>query len=144
MELKLDLIFAHLIIFMIVLWACKKLYIEPILRLLNKRESLTSGRLDTSQELQLSLQKMKSEYSQSWDKAKEEFEKRRNQQLKEVREHQSKKLSNFQKDLETKMMERQSVLKKELQALESQVPLVASDLAKEIEVSMMSAKVVKP
>lgn len=143
MELKFDLILAHLVIFLIVLWACKKLYVEPIIKLLKKREALTSGRKDTTQDLHESLQKMKEEYSQTWDSAKESFEQKREKQLKELRDQQLKKISTVKKDLENKLSEKHLILEKDLQSLESKIPMIAGDLAKEIEMSLMKAKVVE-
>lgn len=143
MELEFDLILAHLVIFLIVLWACKKLYVEPILKLLKKREALTSGRKDTTQDLHESMQKMKQEYAKSWESAKESFEKKRETQLKELRDQQTKRISTLKRDLENKLLERQTVLEKELHSLESKIPMIAGDLAKEIEMSLMKAKVVE-
>ena len=143
MELEFDLILAHLVIFLIVLWACKKLYVEPILKLLKKREALTSGRKDTTQDLHESMQKMKQEYAQSWESAKESFEQKRETQLKELRDQQTRRISALKRDLENKLVERQSVLEKELHSLESKIPMIAGDLAKEIEMSLMKAKVVE-
>lgn len=143
MEFKLDQLIAHLVIYLVILIALKRLYIDPALSLIKKREALTLGRQQSSHELSVKLQKMKESYSETWEKTKLEIEERRNRVLKEVREEVEHKLQTAKKENERKLLDHQKILENELNQLEPKISQMAAELSKEIVDSVMSAKVVR-
>lgn len=143
MEFEISQILAHLVIYLVVIIALKKLYIDPSLSLIRKREALTSGRMESGQELAKQIESMKLDYSKAWGETKEDLEERRTRVLKEVREEVDKKLSQAKTDNERKLSDHQKILSNQLKELDKKIPQLASELSKEIVESVMNAKVVR-
>lgn len=145
MKLDPDLvkIVQHGSVYVVLLLILKILYIDPVLRLLKKRESLTLGRAEKSKELATELQQMKEAYHAKISLLREEIEGSRAERLKALRAQTEERIKRTKKENEAKLTQLRKELDRELNSLRQNLSEHSSEVQKEILKVVLEGKVVR-
>lgn len=133
----------HAAWFVALLVVLKFLYVEPVLRLLRKRDELTKGRAESTTDLAQQITELKQHYESAVRKTKEDLEIVRQEQLARVRKESDSRLKQAQRELDQKFMDQYRGLTKELESVRTKLPQLAENLSQEIKRALLETKVVK-
>ncbi len=145
MELKLDWInlVMHLGLYVAVLLIMKFLYVDPVLRLLRKRDQLTEGRAKSSTELLNKAQEMRATYEARVAEVKSELEAKRTQAIRSVQKEADERLKRAQKEIELRLQANQGRLQATAEDLRKQIPVFGDSLGRDMAEAVMGGKVVR-
>jgi F0F1-type ATP synthase membrane subunit b/b' len=133
----------HLGLYISVLLVMKFLYVDPVLRLLRKREALTEGRTKSSQEMQLKIAELQSQYDTQISSVKAELELRRSGELRSAQKEVGEKVKRAQKELDLKLQAKQAQLEAMASDLKKQIPVLGDQVGREMAEAIMSGRVVR-
>lgn len=133
----------HLGLYIGILLVMKFLYVDPVLRLLRRRDSLTEGRKKSGEELQSKLLSMKQTIDAQTNTLKAELEGRRQDALRVVHKESEERSAKIKKELEAKLLANSARLQANYGDLRKQLPSLGEDLGREMAEAVMSGRVVK-
>jgi F-type H+-transporting ATPase subunit b len=131
------------IIFISLIFVLKYLYFDPILKLLKKRESLTSGRHDESVHLHEELETLTSDYNQKIHGARLELSEERKSAILKTKAEAEEKIKEAKAAMEAELKAQEQKLTTEISSARKSLPEMSAKIANEISTSMQEAKVVQ-
>ena len=134
MDLSFDLksVIVHLVVYLTVLVLMKFLYIDPVLRLLRKRDSLTEGRLSSSADKQTKIIEFRQQYDRAVSSLKSELEFRRISELRALQHEMDELTKRTLKELNSKTQNNHTLLEKNLADLRKQLNNLGDNLGIEM------------
>lgn len=133
---------SQLVIFIALIFILKKLYYEPVLKLLRRRESLTSGKLSEAEELKVKMAELKAGYEKQMSQLRDSFDQERRDALQQIRQQSEKKLSEARTKIEARLQHQRKDLTEEIKKLQALVPEWSEEIMNEITKAMTQSKVV--
>jgi len=145
MDLSFDWksIVVHLAVYLTVLVLMKFLYVDPVLRLLKKRDSLTEGRLSSSADKQAKILEFKQQYEKSVSSLKTELEARRLSELRTLQHEMDELTKRTQKEMNAKIQTNHQQLESNLADLRKQLNIMGDKLGIEMAEAVTSGRVVR-
>lgn len=145
MDLSIDLksIVVHLSVYLAVLVLMKFLYVDPVLRLLKKRDSLTEGRLTSSADKQAKIIEFKQQYERSVSSLKSELEAKRVSELRSLQQEMDELTKRTQKEMNAKIQSNHAQLESNLAELRKQLNIMGDKLGIEMAEAVTSGRVVR-
>lgn len=134
MDLSFDLksVIVHLAVYLTVLVLMKFLYIDPVLRLLRKRDSLTEGRLSSLADKQTKIIEFRQQYDRAVSSLKSELEFRRISELRALQHEMDELTKRTLKELNSKTQNNHTLLEKNLADLRKQLNNLGDNLGIEM------------
>jgi len=136
-------VLVHLAVYLAVLVLMKFLYVDPVLRLLQKRDSLTEGRLTSSADKQAKIIEFRSQYEKAVSSVKSELESRRLTELRNVQHEMDDLTKRTQKELNSKLQANHVKLEANLSDLRKQINILGDQLGIEMAEAVTSGRVVR-
>jgi len=143
MEINYTL-FIQLAIFIYVLVVLKYLFFDPILKILQKRDELTLGRIDAAEDYRLKMDGLKEKLDREVGQLRTSLEEQRHEATKRQREISEKKVQDAKHRVEKQLIEKRALLEQETEKMRSKVPQLGESVAKEIVDAMLGSRVVRP
>ncbi len=145
MDLSFDWksIVVHLAVYLTVLVLMKFLYVDPVLRLLKKRDSLTEGRLNSSAEKQAKILEFRQQYEKSVSSLKSELEAKRLSELRSLQHEMDELTKKTQKEMSAKVQANHAQLDGNLVELRKQLNSMGEKLGIEMAEAVTSGRVVR-
>lgn len=129
-------ILIHLSIYLGVLIILKYLYVDPVLRLLRKRDALTFGKQQGGKEMQQKLISMKGEYDSRMSSVKAELDAQRSSALKQQQKAADERIAKVHRDLDLKISANHAQAVKNLEDLRKRIPTLGEELGREMAASI--------
>lgn len=141
MDIQWQVLVLHLVIYIGVMLILNQVYFKPVLQLLRKRDALTTGRKESSQELLNKMEDLKSKYAAEMNAVKTEVDQKKHAALKEVRDEAAKKIEDVKLSMDAKIKEHQEKINAETEVVRQKLPDIGSKLGDEMIEAIMTAKV---
>lgn len=143
MEFHPLIIGIQLLVFIGVILAVKFLYVNPILKLLKYRESLTKGRTSEATQLLERLESLRSDYDSKITNVRDEIERERSKALSDVRKQTEEKLAMARAEFDRKMSDATQSLEQEVSRVKAKLPELSSSVGQEIVHAVMDSKIAR-
>lgn len=145
MKLDPDLtkIAEHAGLYILLLIVLKYLYVDPVVRLLKKRDALTWGRGEQSKEMQEKLEAMRAEYKSKILAVRSDLEEVRKDKVLSLRAEAEKKIEQAKNENAGKLNKLRAELDEEIKSLRDQIPEYSVGIRKQIVESVLEGKVVR-
>lgn len=143
MEVNPVVIASHIIIYIGIIVILKKLYFDPALLLLKRREALTKGRDESGKKLIEQMQALQSKYQDGVSSLKNELEEKRRQALKKAESEAAASIDDMKTKTEKSLAANQEKLDQQLAESRSKLPDLGSHLGDNMAEAVMSAKIVR-
>lgn len=140
---NLTQVFVQLGIYLSLIFILTKLYFQPILALLRKRDSLTSGRVDEAADLKKQTENIRAQYEARMLSLREVLDQERAAALKVAREKTEAKIADAKANVEKKVLAHQKDVQSEYQKLREKLPEMSQEISKEIVSAITGSRVVR-
>ena len=121
----------------------KTLYFDPILKLLKRRESLTSGKKEDAQHLHDKIEELRVDYDMKISEIRQELDKERSGVVSKAKAEAQSLIQKAKDEMKANMAAEEKKLKSEIEKVKKQIPELSTKIAKEVSDAMSSSKVVQ-
>jgi len=136
-------LFIQLGIFLYVLTVLHFFIIRPVMKLLERRDALTTGKTDEAAGFQKQIEDLEYKIDSEIGALKNSLEEQRQDSLKRNREIAESRVSEARARVERQIEEQRAALETEMGKVRSRVPALAQSVADEIVKAVLHSKVVK-
>ncbi|PIR22110.1 MAG: hypothetical protein COV44_10070 [Deltaproteobacteria bacterium CG11_big_fil_rev_8_21_14_0_20_45_16] len=137
------LILIHLAIYLGLIVVLKKLYFDPVLKLLRRREALTLGRQQSSVEMLQEIAQLKSRYAHEMESIKSELDVQRQRAMKQLQDEAAKATHDVKRENKEKFSQHQEALNEQLETLRRTLPDLGSKLGDDIIEAIINTRMVR-
>jgi len=137
------LILIHLAIYLGLIVVLKKLYFDPVLKLLRRREALTLGRQQSSAEMLQEIAQLKSRYARETESIKLELDTNRQKAMKNLQDQAAKTTHDVKRENEEKFARYQEMLNEQLENVRKTLPDLGSKLGDDIIDAIVNTRMVR-
>lgn len=135
--------FIQLGIFLYVLFVLHFLIIRPVMKLLERRDALTMGRVDEAVDFEKQIDELEFRIDSEVSALKVSLDEQKQDTLKRNREIAEARVAEARNRVERQIEEQRSGLEADATRVRSKVPSMAQSIADEIVKTMLQSKVVK-
>ncbi len=136
-------LFIQLGIFLYVLFVLRALFFKPILKILNRREQLTSGRIGEAADMKKEMEQIKEHFDSEIATLRNSLEEQRHEALRRTKEIAEKKLTEAKARIERQGLEKRGLLEQDHKKLKARIPELRDSIAQEIVSAMTHSRVVR-
>lgn len=132
-------IFIQVGIYLFTLIVLKKLYFEPLLQLLQRREKLTVGKVEDSSRMVSEIEVLKKEHAEKLLQFRKELLNEKELRLGEVRSQSAEELNAAKRKIESHASHQIVQLSQEYTSIKSKLDQVAQTVSQEIVAKILSS-----